>query len=178
MVSNRVSRLAPCTKWVAVFRIRICAVEADRRQVQHYPIIQENNICVFPLANFNMSTTGVWLEHMGQRITIRLKYGATLMDEDAIRSLRSVRGHAGNKPCCSCQNIIGRVGPYPDFHDPYLVHVLSPESDRFIHHTAETFKVCVNKISDAVREGRPHSHLEKYTVSTMWRTGSFSTITA
>ena len=52
------------------------------------------------------------------------------------------------------------MGTYADFHDPYLVHVLSPESDRFIHHTAETFKVMCNTISEEVRAGRPHERYE------------------
>ena len=54
------------------------------------------------------------------------------------------------------------MGTYAGFHDPYLVHYLSPESDRFVHHTAETFKVMCNTISEEVRAGRPHSQLEKF----------------
>ena len=118
----------------------------------------------FPPDDFNMSTVGVWLEHRGQRITIRLNYGATLMDEDAIRSILSVKGHSGKKPCCSCQNIVGRVGPYAGIHDPYLVHVLSPDSDRFKHHTAETFKVMCNNISEEVRSHMPIPNLKLFAV--------------
>ena len=48
------------------------------------------------------------------------------------------------------------MGPYEEFYHDYLVHVLSPESHRFIPHTAETFKVMCNNISTAVLEGRPN----------------------
>ena len=53
------------------------------------------------------------------------------------------------------------MGPYERFDDDYLVHVLSPESHRFIRHTAGTFKVMCNNISTAVLEGRPKIEVEK-----------------
>ena len=108
----------------------------------------------FPQDGFNMATTGVRIEHKHHQFVLRLKYGATIMDEEAFRALMSVKGHSGTKPCLSCQNVVGRVGPYEEFDDPFLVHVLSPESDRFIPHTADTFKVMCNNISTAVLEGR------------------------
>ena len=101
-----------------------------------------------------MATTGVRIQHKHDQFVLRLKYGATIMDEETFRALMSVRGHSGTKPCLSCQNVVGRVGSNEEFDDDYLVHVLSPESHRFIPHTAETFKVMCNNIITAVLEGR------------------------
>ena len=108
----------------------------------------------FPPHDFNMATTGVRIEHKHHQFVLRLKYGATIMDEDAFRALMSVKGHSGTKPCLSCQNIVGRMGPYEEFHHDYLVHVLSPESHRFIPHTVDTFKVMCDNLKKAVLEGQ------------------------
>ena len=115
----------------------------------------------FAQDGFNLATTGVRIEHKHHQFVLRLKYGATIMDEEAFRSLMSVKGHSGFKPCLSCQNVVSRVGSYEEFHDDYLVHVLSPESDRFLPHTADTFKVMCNNISTAVLEGRPKYEVER-----------------
>ena len=114
---------------------------------------------------FFRRTASTWLqlriEHKHHQFVLRLKYGATIMDEEAFRALMSVKGHSGTKPCLSCQNVVGRVGSYEEFYDDYLVHVLSTESDRFLPHTADTFKVMCDNISTAVLEGRPKIEVAK-----------------
>ena len=104
-----------------------------------------------------MATTGVRIEYKHHQFVLRLKYGATIMDEEAFRAVTAVKGHSGTKPCLSCLNIFARMGPYEEFHHDYLVHVLSPESHRFIPHTVETFKVMCDNLKKAVQEGqRPY----------------------
>ena len=108
----------------------------------------------YPPDGFNMSRTGVLIQHKHEEFVLRLPFGALIMDEDAFKGVSSVKGHAGKKPCLSCQNIVYREGPYEEFDDPFLLHVLSPYTERCIPHTFYTFSVMTENLRTAVQEGQ------------------------
>ena len=77
----------------------------------------------YSLDSFNFETTGVRLQNGPDQFILRASYVATPMGEEAIRAIKSVKGHSGIKPCIHCKNVLGRVGSLADFgdDDPYCM---------------------------------------------------------
>ena len=79
--------------------------------------------------------------------TLKFKYKALLADEDCHRAMRAVKGSSGWKACLTCKNILGRTGAYNDFvTDGYLLHLVSPEHDKFDLHTSESFDEMIDRL--------------------------------
>ena len=49
----------------------------------------------------------------------------------------SLKGFSGRVCCGLCKNVLGRCTPFDD--DEYLVHLFSPEYERFDKHTLDSY---------------------------------------
>lgn len=67
-------------------------------------------------------------------------FEALLTDEKALSQLWSLRGAAGTKPCCLCQNVIGHMKRENVAGHPWLVHFTCSDSSRFAKHSTTTFQ--------------------------------------
>ena len=126
----------------------------------------------FSQDSFNFEITGVRLQNGPNRFDLKAKYAATPADEEALRAVKSVKGHSGRKPCMHCKNVLGRVGSLADFgdDDPYCLHVLSPNVQRCDLHTPSSFGQMADDLVAAVAAGRNIHDMEIELVSIMSKT--------
>ena len=101
-------------------------------------------IAVHILKMFWDPTCLMHMENLGIRLAgprgpwiLRAKFVLWLMDERAEKFITSCKGSSGSKPCISCRNCVGRIGP-ADVSQGFM-HFSEPGLDGFEPNTYETF---------------------------------------
>ena len=84
---------------------------------------------LFRHADFNLSQTGIMLEHGAERLILVMVPTCVAQDYEAHQMMFDLKGPSGLNPCPMCDNCIGRRAYFED--DSYFEHVLSPRYDRF-----------------------------------------------
>ena len=114
-----------------------------------------------PEGSWDFETTGVRVPHGDGCFHLRAEYGTTIEDIDAWRATCGFKGPSGWKPCFRCTNLVGRVGPYSEFEDDWLVHVASPEHQRIEQHTVQSFERMIREFEDAVANGATKGQIKE-----------------
>ena len=70
----------------------------------------------------------------------KAEVGAVLSDEKSLKELWSIRGAAGTKPCCLCQNVVGHMDPEEVAGHAWLKHYSSCDKNQFVKHTPQSFQ--------------------------------------
>ena len=65
---------------------------------------------------------------------------AVLSDEKALSQLWCLRGAAGTKPCCLCQNVVGRMKRENVAGHTWLVHYACSDGSKFAKHSSTSFQ--------------------------------------
>ena len=73
--------------------------------------------------------------------------GAVLSDEKSLKELWSLRGAAGTKPCCLCQNVVGHMSREDVASHEWLVHYSCTNRTRFAKHTSASFQAMRDRLA-------------------------------
>ena len=88
---------------------------------------------------FNMDTTGIILEHNGEKYHFGAKFGCVVPDEKGMKEIASLKGASGRKPCPYCWNVVGRCKPSDVASDDCLVHFHCADKSKFKLHDANSY---------------------------------------
>ena len=84
---------------------------------------------LFRHGDFNLSQTGILLEHGTEKFLVVLIPTCVAQDYEAHQVMFDLKGPSGLNPCPFCDNCIGRRAYFED--DSGFEHVLSPRYDKF-----------------------------------------------
>ena len=94
---------------------------------------------------WNLQTTGVRLRHGIETVHMYCRYVCSPQDERAHKFCFGLKGSSGRNPCCSCENVMGRVPFFED--DSGFCHVLSPQYEKLRPRTSESAREVLDHLA-------------------------------
>ncbi|CAK9037144.1 MBD domain-containing protein [Durusdinium trenchii] len=85
--------------------------------------------------------------NMQENVANAAVLGAVLSDEKSLKELWSLRGAAGTKPCCLCQNVVGHMSREDVASHEWLVHYSCTNRTRFAKHTSASFQAMRDRLA-------------------------------